>query len=235
MNFLERLFVEPIQRFYENVIQYLPNIMSFILVILAGWVLGRVLRTISMQVFKLLHVDKVSERTGLHEILQKGGIREHMSVILARIVGWATVFVFLIIALNVLAVPEVDTILKSFFLYVPNLLVAIIILFVGYLLSNFLSRAALIASVNAEIRMSGAIAKLVKIGILVMSVTMALEQLGIGRETIVVAFTIVFGGVVFSLSLAFGLGAQDIARKFLESLMAGKKEQKDKTDNISHL
>jgi len=235
MNFLERLFVEPIQRFYENVIQYLPNIMSFILVIIAGWVLGRILRSISMQIFRLLHVDKVSERTGLHEILQKGGIREHMSVILARLVGWTTVFVFLIIALNVLAVPQVDTILKSFFLYVPNLLVALIILFAGYLLSNFLSRAALIASVNAEITMSGAIGKLVKIGILVLAVTMALEQLGIGRETIVVAFTIVFGGVVFALSLAFGLGAQDIARKFLEGLVGGKKERKDKEDDISHL
>jgi small-conductance mechanosensitive channel len=235
MNFIERLFVEPMQRFYENVIQYLPNVMSFILILIAGWVLGRVLRSISMQIFKFLHVDKVSERTGLHEIMQKGGIREHMSVILARLVGWATVFVFLIIALNVLAVPEVDTLLRSFFLYLPNLLVAIIILFVGYLLANFLSRAALIAAVNSDIQMSGAIGKFVKFGILVLAVTMALEQLGIGRETIIVAFTVIFGGAVFAISLAVGLGAKDIARNFLEGLMAGKKAPKKEEDDISHL
>jgi ABC-type phosphate/phosphonate transport system permease subunit len=60
---------------------------------------------------------------------------------------------------------------------------------------------------------------------------MALEQLGIGRETIIIAFAIMFGGVVFALSLAFGLGARDIAKEYLERKMKGNEGK----DDISHI
>jgi small-conductance mechanosensitive channel len=234
-NFLHRLFVEPIERFFENLVQYLPNIMSFLLVLAAGVILGKVLKTISLRAFRLFKVDKFSERTGIEDMLHKGGIREHMSGILAQLVQWGTVFVFLIIALNVLEVPEVEHLLRTFFLYLPNVLVAMVIMFVGYLLANFLSRAALIAAVNAEIKMSGVIGKGVKFCILVLAFTMSLEQLGIGRETIIVAFTIVFGGAVFAISLAIGLGSKDLARQFIERSLKEEKQEEKKVDDIQHL
>ncbi len=234
-NFVHRLFVEPLERFYESVIQYLPNVMSFILVIIAGLILGKVFKLIFLQVFKVLKVDRFSERSGINEVLHKGGIREHLSSILARLIGWGTIFVFLVIALSVLEVPEVEHLLRTFFLYLPNVLVATIILFTGYLLANFLSRAALITAVNADLQMSGLIGKLVKIGIFVLAFTMALEQLGIGRETIIIAFTIVFGGAVLALALAIGLGAKDIARKYLEQAMNSEKKTEAKEDDIHHL
>lgn len=234
-SFIKRLFIEPFARFYDNVIQYLPNVMSFVLVIVAGFVLGRILRVISVYLFRFIHIDKFSERSGVREVLLKGGIRDNLSVILSKLVGWGTVFVFIIIALDVLAVPEVERLLGTFFLYLPNVFVAVFILFAGYLLANFLGRAALITAVNSGIGMPGTISKITKYGIFVLSATMALEQLGIGRETIVIAFTVIFGGAVFAFSLALGLGGKELAKEYIERLVKKKEEKPPKEDDIQHI
>jgi hypothetical protein len=104
-------------------------------------------------------------------------------------------------------------------------------MFCGYLLSNFLGRAALIASVNAGLKIAGLIGKLVKMTVLILAVTMSLEQLGVGSGTVIIAFAILFGGFVLALSIAFGLGGRDIAKEYLEKKMRGD----EKKDEISHL
>ena len=81
-------------------------------------------------------------------------------------------------------------------------------------------------------QLSGLFAKGVKVLIFVFAFAMALEQLGIGRNIVVVAFTILFSGIVFALALAFGLGGKDIAKKYLEKRVKGKEE---KEDDIQHL
>jgi hypothetical protein len=85
--------------------------------------------------------------------------------------------------------------------------------------------------VNAGIKLSGLIGKIVKLSVFLLALTMALEQLGIGRGTIVIAFSIILGGVVIALAIAFGLGGKDIAREYLEK----KIRCEEKKDDISHL
>jgi hypothetical protein len=128
-------------------------------------------------------------------------------------------------------VPAIERLLERLFLYLPNLFVAIIILLIGYLLSNFFGRAALIASVNAGLKASRLIGRFVKLTIFLLAATMALEQLGIGKETIIITFAIVFGGIVLALSIAFGLGGRHMAKEYLEKKVKGE----EKKDEISHL
>jgi hypothetical protein len=125
----------------------------------------------------------------------------------------------------------VEQVLSRLLLYLPNIFAAALILLFGYLLSNFLGQAALIAGVNAGLRASRLLARFVRLTIFLLSATMALEQLGIGRETILIAFTLVFGGIVLALAIAFGFGGQELARRYLEEKTRGEKEE----DNISHL
>jgi len=98
-------------------------------------------------------------------------------------------------------------------------------------LGNFFGRAALIASVNAGIKISGLIGRFVKFTVFILSGTMALEQLGIARGTIIISFAIIFGGIVLALAIAFGLGGRDIAKEYLEKKVKGE----EKKDEINHL
>jgi small-conductance mechanosensitive channel len=131
-------------------------------------------------------------------------------------------------------VPSIDQLLEKLLLYLPNIFVSLDILAIGWLLGNFLGRAVLIASVNAGVKISSQISKGVKSVILFFALVMAFEQLGIGRNTMVAAFAIAFGGVVLALALAFGLGGKDLARTFLEKKI-GKKGEGAEKDDLHHL
>ena len=231
MNIFERVIIEPFNSLYEQILLFLPNFLASLLLFVVGIVIGWLLRAISARIFRTIKVDRFAENLGLKEVLQKGGVKDPLSEILSRIIGWITIIIFTIISLRALEIPTVERLLERFLLYLPHVFTAAFILFFGYLLSNFLGRAALIASVNAGIKVSGLIGKLVKLIVFILSVTMSLEQLGIGSSTIVVAFAIAFGGVILALALSLGLGGRDIAKEYLEK----KLKSEEKKDEINHL
>ncbi|MEC4675590.1 MAG: hypothetical protein VST72_01525, partial [Nitrospirota bacterium] len=209
----------------------LPNFLTFILILMMAVVFGMALKWIFSKFFKIISIDTFFQRLGTVELLRKGGIKDPVSSLLAKLIGWIVFIIFAIMSLGALETTAVEKLLEKFLLYLPNVFVALLILLFGYLLSNFFGRAALIASVNAGIKVSGLIGKAVTLTVFMLSATMALEQLGIGRETVVIAFAIVFGGIVFSFSLAFGLGGKDIAKDYLVKKIKGE----EKNDDISHL
>lgn len=230
-DFFQKVIIEPFNKLLEKIQNFLPALLSSILIFIAGIALGLIFRIIFLRFFHAIKLDKFSERSGVVEMLKKGGIKDPVSLIVSRLIGWLTVISFSIISLRSLDIPAVEQILEKFILYLPNIFVAVIILFLGYILGNFLGRAALIASVNAGIKLSGLIGRFVKLTIFLLAVTMALEQLGIGRGTIVIAFAIIFGGIVLALAIAFGLGGRDIAKEYLEKRIKGE----EKKDDIQHL
>ncbi|MEW6417657.1 MAG: hypothetical protein AB1480_06005 [Nitrospirota bacterium] len=230
-NLFQKIIIEPFDKFLEKLLQFLPNILSSILILLSGIILGLILKALFQRFFHAIKLDKFSERSGVVEMLQKGGVKEPLSFILSKLISWVIIISFLFLSLQSLNIPTIERVLERFILYLPNVFVAAVILLFGYLLSNFLGRAALIAAVNAGWKVSGLIGRLVKLTVFLLAVTMALEQLGIGRETIVIAFAIIFGGVVLAIAIAFGLGGRDIAKEYLEKKIKGE----EKKDEISHL
>ncbi|RJQ23958.1 MAG: hypothetical protein C4560_00545 [Nitrospiraceae bacterium] len=231
MNIYESAITEPFQKFYEKVIQFLPNLLTSVFILIGGIAAGFLLKGLLSRLFRAVGLDRVSERSGAAELLKKGGFKDTLSVLLARLIGWITVVIFAVISMSALNVPAFERLFERFFLYLPNIFVAGLTLLFGYLLSNFFGRTALIASVNAGAMLSSLIGRFVKYTIFIFSATMALEQLGIGKETVVIAFAIVFGGVVLALAIAFGLGGRDIAKDYLEK----KIRCEEKKDEISHL
>jgi hypothetical protein len=227
------VIIKPIKDFAENVLDFLPNLLAALLIFFVGITIAVVLKKTFVRIFKAIGFDKVSEKFGIMEVLQKGGIKDSLSTLLAKIISWLTILVFLIISLRALNIPTIERLMEEFFLYLPNVFVAILILSAGYLLSNFLGRTVLIASVNAGFKLSGIIGKFVQFTVFFISIAMALEQLGIGKETVLLTFAIIYGGVVFALALAFGIGGKETAREYLEKRLKGEGEGED--DDIQHL
>lgn len=230
-DFLHRVTVEPFSRFLEGVIAFLPNLLSAILIFAAGIAVSVALKAVLLRVFRVIGMDRVLERFGMAEVFRKGGMKESLSQLVSKIIGWLTFVTFIIISLHALNIPTVEQILERFLLYLPNVFVAAVIMFFGYLLSNFIGRAALIAAVNSGSKISGLIGKFVKFTVFILAATMALEQLGISRGTVIITFGIIFGGIVFALALSFGLGGKEIAEEYLQKKLKGE----DREDVIRHL
>jgi len=235
MNFLQKIIIEPFESSYEKFLTFMPNFLTSLALLIVGIVLAGLLRMIFLRIFRAVNLDRAAQRLGLFDMLLKGGIKDSLSAFIARIIGWLTIFTFAVVAVQTLKIPTVEQLLERFFLYLPNVFTAAVILLFGYLFSNFFGRAALIASVNAGLKRAGVVGRLVKVTVFILSATMAMEQLGIGRDTVLIAFAIIFGGIVLALAIAFGFGGRDIAKTYLERNIGDEKEEEKKGDDINPL
>ncbi len=137
-------------------------------------------------------------------MLSKGGMSYSPTNLLRRFFYWVIVLITLILGINALEVAATQNFIAKFFNYLPNLFAAVIILVIGYLIAIFLSQAALITAVNAQIESANLISRSIRWFIIILSLTMSLYHLGIAEKVIVSAFSIIFGGIVLALAIAFG-------------------------------
>jgi hypothetical protein len=233
-NICDAIVTVPLKDFFQRLITFLPNLLSSIIIFIFGLFLGWIFKKMIIKLSKLFNLDRFCAKVGMTEVLGKVGIKESPSRLLGRLFYWLAVIIFTIIALYALKVPAIENLLEKFVLYLPNIFIAVLLIIVGYLLGNFVGRTILIAAVNAGMRFAGLLARGVKVLIFVFAFAMALEQLGIGRNIVVVAFAILFSGIIFALALAFGLGGKDIAKDYLEKRFKGETEA-EKKDDIQHL
>ncbi|MEK7306677.1 MAG: hypothetical protein AAB014_03480 [Nitrospirota bacterium] len=138
----------------------------------------------------------------------------------------------MIIGLNALNLKAIDNLISQFLFYLPRVISALMILIVGYIIAGFLSRATLIAAVNSGYHYAKILAEAVRLLLLVLTLAMALEQLQIAPGVVVAAFSIIFGGIVLALSIAFGVGGIDMAKRIIERNSEEKREIKRDVEHI---
>ena len=222
-------------KFLGKVITFLPNLLAMITILIIGFLIAWIIKKLIFRFLKAIQFDKVSEQWGLVEVLSKGGLTYSPASLLSRFFYWVIVLITLIMGINALDVPATQNFIAQFFNYLPHLFAAILILIVGYLIAIFLGQAALIAAVNAQMETARLLGRSVRWFIIILSLTMALYHLGIAEKVIIAAFTIIFGGIVLALSIAFGWGGRELAKDFLERLYRKKEKGEKDQDHISHL
>jgi hypothetical protein len=149
-----------------------------------------------------------------------------------RLAFWTVFVLFVFMGVDALDLPATAGLMGQILGFLPSVVAAGLLLLVGVLLGNFFAEAILIATVNAQIQEARYIANLVRWGIFLLTAAMVLTQLGIAKEIVVAAFSILFGGVVLALSIAVGLGGRNIARDMLERRWRKDKEDRD---DMTHL
>ncbi len=222
-------------KFLGKVITFLPNLLAMITILIIGFLIAWIIKKLIFHFLKAIQFDKVSEQWGLVEVLSKGGLTYSPASLLSRFFYWVIVLITLIMGINALDVPATQNFIAQFFNYLPHLFAAILILIVGYLIAVFLGQAALIAAVNAQMESARLLGRSVRWFIIILSLTMALYHLGIAEKVIIAAFTIIFGGIVLALSIAFGWGGRELAKDFLERLYKREGKENEGGDHISHI
>jgi len=235
-DFLEMALVAPIRRLYEELVLFVPKLLGMAILIFLGFFLGWVVAKFIRRSLVAVKFDKFCSQIGITPFLEKGNIRRPTSELLASSIYWLIAISFFMIGLRTLNESVMSGVFSRFFSFLPNFIIAIFIFVSGFMISKFIARSVLIGAVNAQIRS----AKLLSIGvdvlILVFTLSLALEQLGIGQNTIVAAFSILFGGIVLAVAIAFGLGGRGLAREFLEKRFLHRDHKKHEDENqFSHL
>ena len=215
---------------YENLArmigEFLPRFIVMLSIILVGWVIAVILKKTARSILRLTRLDQLSEEAGASGVLRKAA-QPPLTELLSRSVFWIVWLGFILVGISVLQISGLQEQISHIFELLPQILVALLILFVGLVAANFFSRAALLAAVNEGYPSPPILSATIRFVIWILAISMALEQIGLARETVIVAFSIVFGAVMLGLALAFGLGGQDLAKAALERYFGRKKKEKE--------
>lgn len=233
-DFWEKALLQPLELLGRQVLGILPNILAMTIILLGGLLVAWGVSHSIERVLRVVGLDHLCNRIGVSTALLRGGVKTDPSRLVGRAAYWLIVIFSTMAALGALNLQPINQFAKSFLAYVPHLFTAAVILVAGYLLSNFISQAVLIAAVNAGLPPARLVAACSRWGVQLLAVAMALEQLGIAQNIVVVGFGITLGGVVMAAAIAFGLGAKDLAKEFLERRLSNR--CKDRTpDDLRHL
>ncbi len=219
--------------FVRELAHLLPQIIEVLIVVLLAWAIAYVLKMIVRSAMRLVRFEKLSDNAGASQLLNKAALPTSTEL-LSRLVFWLSWLGFVLLGVNALGIIGLQEYISRFFLFLPHLLVALIIIFFGLMAASFFSRAALLAGVNANLPSARLLSLSIRTIIVVFMLSMAFEELGVAEQTVLVAFGVVFGAVMLGLAIAFGLGGQDLARQFLERRLVHKKKE-EKEDELSPL
>jgi hypothetical protein len=231
--FWEKGLLGPLEALGRKVLTLLPNLLAMGIILFVGLVVAWGMGYLVERFLRLIGLDHLCTRLGMNVVLARGGVKRDPSRLVGRAVFWILLVFAVVAGLGALNLQPINQFAQALLVYIPHLFTAAVILTVGYLLSNFVSQAVLIAAVNAGLPPARLVAACSRWGIQLVAVAMALEQLGIAQHIVVVGFGIAFGGVVLAAALAFGLGARDLAKEFLERKF-GRSETSNK-DDLTHL
>lgn len=211
-----------------------PSVLAMLVLLLAGGVLGGIAGALVGRLARAVDLDRRSGAWGLTTALTRAGVARPPSQALRLLVGWGIFVIFATMGVDALAIPGAPGATGILMRLLPSVLAALLILLVGALLANFVGQAALIAAVNAGLPEARLLARAARWAVLLFTGATALTELGIGRDMVLIAFGVTFGGIVLSLALAFGLGGRDLARSILESRLR-RERAPDSREPVSHL
>ena len=207
-----------------------PAVFIMITLIVLGLLAGALLRAVVSRLARAIGFDRHMERWGIGSSVRGAGVLRAPSDVLGLLFFWATFVIFASLGIDSLGFGGATSFLVAF---VPPLFAAVLVLLVGWLVANFLSQGLLIAAVNAGLPEARVLARAVHWGVLLFAGATALTHLGIGKEMVLVAFGITFGGLVFALALAFGLGGRRLARELLERRL--RRDAPPARERLTHL
>ena len=210
----------------------LPKLLALLTFLALGLAVGWLVKIFLLRVLRAFRFDALCERFGLGSSLAKAGTMQSASNLVGRLAFWVVFLLFTVMGIDALDLTATANMMNGIIGFLPHMLAALLLLFFGILLANFIAEATLIATVNAQIQEARTIATFIRWGVLIFTVAMVLTQLGIAKEIVVSAFSITFGGVVLSLAIAVGLGGQSIAKDVLEERFHRRKVEQDEMSHI---
>lgn len=215
----QKMIMDPMQTVMDKAFLFVPKLVGVLVIFLVGWGIAVVLKKTAIKVLVALKIDELAAKAGLREIFEKGKITGNLSELVAKLVYWLVMFIVFVSAVNAFGLTVTAELLDKVVLYMPKVVVAIFIGVLGLFFSTIMSSIVSTAAANAGIKISSALGQLTKIVIVFFAVLLALEQLQISTRIIELAVLILMGSMGLAISIAFGLGAKDLAGKTLEEWM----------------
>jgi|SRR5271165_12321 len=204
-------------RVLTKVATLLPAVLSLVLAVVVCGLLGLLLAFVLRRILIAVRFDERVKANSPAGLLHWSPVQVP-SLILSRLVFWCGIFLGLVLGIAAFgaAYSSSEQTASELYPYLTRIVSAVLLLLAGTVVARFLARSVLIGAVNMNLQYARLLSQGIKWLVLVLTVAMVLDHLGIGGSIVELAFGILFGGIVLALSLAIGLGSKEIVSRSLE-------------------
>lgn len=213
------------QNLWAGVIMFIPNLVVALVILCIGWAIGVLAGKGVAHFMKMVKFDEALRKAGFEEFVRKAGLNLNSGHFLGGIVKYFIIVVFLIASFDVLGLNQVTAFLQQVVVgYLPQLIIAVLILLVGVVVGDVLSRVVMASARTAGLSSASVLSNVSKWAVWVFAILVALSQMGIAGAFVQTLFTGFVVALSLGLGLSFGLGGQAAAARTIERVQ----------NNLSH-
>ena len=212
----------------------IPKIIGFLLILAAGWFIASLIERGLAAILRSIRFNHFAERAGLSDFVQKMGMSTDAAGIVGLVVKWFVRLIALVVAFDALGLPAVSEVLRQLLLWLPNVVVALVVLVIGGLAARALSNVVRGAANEAGLTNTNFLSKAAAVVVWAFAIVVAVNQLGIATELVNTLFMAVVGALALGLGLAFGLGGRETAAEIVRKAYAKAQENSGKMKELAN-
>jgi hypothetical protein len=217
----------------NTILSAIPRIIGFAVVLIIGWIISSLLARGVQALLHAVRFNELARRSGFADFVQKMGVRNDSAGVIASIVKWCVRLITLVVAFDTLGLPAVSNVLNQLLLWLPNLVVALVVLVIGGLAANALSQLVRGTSAKAGFTNSDMLATVTRVAVWGFAIIVAITQLGIATTLINTLVIGLIGAMALAFGLAFGLGGRDRAARMLDTMGRNLEQARPKLERAA--
>jgi flagellar biosynthesis protein FliQ len=193
----------------------IPKIIGFAVIVIIGWLIASAVATAVAGILRAVKFNDVAQRGGFADFVHKMGIRQDSAGFIANLAKWFIRLIVLVSAFDALGLPAVSQVLEQLLMWLPNLVVALVVLVIAGLAANALAGLVRGATAESGLGNPGLLASIARIAVWAFAVVVAVNQIGIAKELVNTLFMATVGALALALGLSFGLGGRETAAQIV--------------------
>lgn len=195
----------------------IPKIFGFLVIVIVGWLVASAVEKGVAALLRTIRFNHLAERSGLADFVSKMGTGTDSAGMIALIVKWFIRLIALVVAFDALGLPAVSDVLRQLLLWLPNVIVALVVLVIGGLAAKALANVVRGAASEAGLANAALLAKVASAVVWTFAIVVAVNQIGIATTLVNTLFMAIVGAIALALGLAFGLGGRETAAEIVRT------------------
>lgn len=218
INSIGEAILEALLSLWEGLVAYLPSLIAGIIILIVGIFLAKAIEKLVEKVIAAAKIDELVQKINIVKKIEEGGTKVVFSQLFGWLVKWFLYIVLLIAVSDILKLGQFTTFLKDIAMYLPNVIIAVLILVAGFVLGYFVDDMIVKLLKSTREKLANLVGSVAKWAIIVFTILAALIQLNVASQMIQMLFTAIVFMLAVAFGLAFGLGGKDAAKDLIEEV-----------------